>query len=128
MTSAHTAAVLTWIYAAGFGFPVVYVVPYLVRNGTLPTFLDLFPMYGGPWSSRVEVRNLVVLLISFLVLTLLAAWAGWLVWNGSRAGAMLSLALLPVEAVFWLGFALPIPWVFGVARIAFLTLAWKSLN
>ena len=41
---------------------------------------------------------------------------------------MLSLALLPVEAVFWLGFALPIPWVFGVARIAFLALAWKSLD
>ena len=53
---------------------------------------------------------------------------GWLVWNGSRAGAMLSLALLPVEAVFWLGFALPIPWMFGVARVAFLALAWKSLN
>jgi len=128
MTSAQIAAVLTWVYAAGFGIPAVYVVPHLVRNGTLPTFLDLFPMYGGPWSSRVEVRTLVVLLISFLVLTLVAAWAGWLVWNGSRSGAMLSLALLPVEAVFWLGFALPIPWVFGVARVAFLALAWKSLD
>lgn len=128
MTSAQIAALLTWVYAAGFGVPAVYVAPYLVRNGTLPTFLDLFPMYGGPWSSRVEVRTLVVLLIAFLVLTLVSAWAGWLVWNGSRAGAVLSLALLPVEAAFWLGFALPIPWVFGVARVAFLTLAWKSLD
>jgi hypothetical protein len=128
VTSAQIAAVLTWVYAAGFGIPAVYVVPYLVRNRELPTFLDLFPMYGGPWSARVEVRTLVVLLISFLVLTLVAAWAGWLVWNGSRAGALLSLVLLPVEAVFWLGFALPIPWVFGVARIAFLALAWKSLD
>ncbi len=128
MTSTQIAAVLTWVYAAGFGIPAVYVVPYLVRNGSLPTFLDLFPMYGGPWSSRVEVRTLVVLLVSFLVLTLVAAWAGWLVWNGSRAGAVLSLALLPVEAVFWLGFALPIPWVIGVARAVMLVLAWKSLD
>ena len=128
MSSAQIAAVLTWVYAAGFGIPAVYVVPYLVRNRELPTFLDLFPMYGGPWSGRVEIRTLVVLLISFLVLTLVAAWAGWLVWNGSKTGAALSLVLLPVEAVFWLGFALPIPWVFGVARIAFLALAWKSLD
>ena len=128
MSSAQIAAVLTWVYAAGFGIPAVYVVPYLVRNRELPTFLDLFPMYGGPWSARVEVRALVVLLITFLVLTLVAAWAGWLVWNGSRAGAVLSLVLLPVEAAFWLGFALPIPWVFGVARVVFLALAWKSLD
>ena len=128
MTSAQIAAVLTWVYAAGFGIPAVYVVPYLVRNRELPTFLDLFPMYGGPWSARVEVRTLVVLLITFLVLTLFAAWAGWLVWNGSKAGAVLSLLLLPVEAMFWVGFALPIPWVFGVARIVFLAIAWKSLD
>ncbi len=65
MTTAQIAAVLTWMYAAGFGLPAVYVVPYLMRNGTLPTFLDLFPMYGSPWSSRVEVRTLVVPLVSF---------------------------------------------------------------
>lgn len=41
---------------------------------------------------------------------------------------MLSLVLLPVEAVFWLGFALPIPWVIGAARAALLAFAWKALN
>ena len=128
MTSAQIAAVLTWVYAAGFGIPALYVAPYLVRNGKLPTFLDLFPMYGGPWFARVGHATFVLLLLSFLVVTLIAAWAGWLVWNGSRAGAVLSLALLPIEAVFWIGFALPIPWVFGIARIAFLALAWKSLD
>jgi hypothetical protein len=60
--------------------------------------------------------------------TLVAAWAGWLVWNGSKAGAVLSLVLLPVEAIFWFGFALPIAWVFGFARAALLVLAWKSLD
>jgi hypothetical protein len=128
MTSAQIAAVLTWIYAAGFGIPVAYVAPYLVRNGTLPTFLGLFPMYGGPWSSRVGTRTFVALLIAFAFVTLAAALAGWLVWQGSRTGAVLSLSLLPVEAVFWIGFALPIPWAFGVARVILLALAWKSLD
>ena len=128
MTSAQIGAVITWAYAAGFGIPVLYVAPHLVRNGKLPTFFDLFPMYGGPWSSRVGTPAFVVLLLSFLAVTLAAAWAGWLVWQGSRAGAVLSLVLLPVEAVFWIGFALPIPWALGVARVVFLALAWKSLD
>jgi hypothetical protein len=85
-------------------------------------------MYGGPWSSRLTDTTLAVLLIVFFVVTLVAAWAGWLVWNGSRAGAWLSLVLLPAEAVFWVGFALPIPWLFGVARTALLVFAWKSLD
>ena len=125
---AHVYAVLTWIYAAGFGIPAVPVVVYLLRRGTLPEFFGLFPMYGGPWSSRVGDGTLAVLLIAFLIVTLVASWAAWLVWNGSKAGAMLSLALFPVEAIFWLGFALPIPWLFAIVRAALLIPAWKSLD
>jgi hypothetical protein len=36
------------------------------------------------------------------------AGAAWLVWKGSRVGGVLAMVLLPVEAVFWIGFALPI--------------------
>jgi hypothetical protein len=36
-------------------------------------------MYGSPWSLRVQTGTLVVLLITFLVVTLGAAWAAWLV-------------------------------------------------
>ena len=128
MTSAQIGAVVTWAYAARFGMPVVYVAPYLVRNGALPTFLGMFPMYGGPWSSRVGTRAFVALLFFFAVVTLAAAGAGWLVWQGSRTGAVLSLALLPVEAVFWIGFALPIPWAMGLARVVLLAVAWKSFD
>jgi hypothetical protein len=128
MTSAQIAAVLTWAYAVGFGIPVIYVAPYLVRHGALPTFLGMFPMYGGSWSSRVGTSAFVALLISFAVVTLAAAFAGWLVWQGSRTGALLSLVLLPVEAVFWIGFALPIPWVIGIARVVLLAVAWKSFD
>ena len=128
MGYAHGYAVLTWIYAAGFGITAAPVAVYLLRRGTLPAFFGLFPMYAGPWSSRVGDRTFAVLLIAFLLVTLVAAWAAWLVWNGSKAGAVLSLVLLPVEAIFWLGFALPIAWIFGIARAAVLVLAWTSLD
>jgi hypothetical protein len=36
--------------------------------------------------------------------------------------------LLPVEAVFWYGFALPFPWLIGVLRAVLVALAWKSLG
>ena len=109
MVYAHTFAILTWLYAAGFGISAVPVAAYLLRRGTLPEFFGLFPMYGGPWSSRLGEGPFAILLIAFLIVTLVASWAAWLVWNGSKAGAVLSLVLFPVEAIFWLGFALPIP-------------------
>lgn len=48
--------------------------------------------------------------------------------EGSKTGAVLNLILLPVEAVFWLGFALPIPRLIGIARAALLALAGKPVK
>ena len=48
--------------------------------------------------------------------------------QGSRRGAVVSVVLLPVEAVFWVGFALPIPWFLGAARVALLAAAWPRLR
>ena len=128
MKNARRAAVVTWAYAAAFGIPTIPVSVYLLQNGNLPTFLDLFPMYGGPWSSQFEDVTFVILLITFFVVLLLAAWASWRMQKGSKAGAVFGLVLLPVDAVFWLGFALPFPWLIGVARAALVALAWKSLE
>lgn len=121
-------AVLTWTYAAGFGLPAVPVSVYLLRRGSLPWFGDLFPMYGGPWSGRLRDDQFVGLLLSYLGLTALVAWAALRVRHGSRRGAVVSAGLLPVEAVFWLGFALPIPWVLGAARVALLVAARRRLR
>ncbi len=128
MVDAHVYAVLTWFYAAGFGITALPVAVYLLRRGTLPQFFGRFRMYGGPWSSRLSDGPFAVLRIAFTILTLVVSWAAWLVWEGSEAGAVLSLVLFPVEAVFWLGFALPIPWILGIARAAFLVLSWNSLD
>src|SRR5919106_4769235 len=125
---ARAVSVLTWIYAAAFGFPAVPVALYLRSRGALPTFMDLFPMYGGPWSSSMRSTSLISALIAFLVITLIAAWSGWLLWQGSRLGAIVNVALLPLEAVFWIGFALPIPWLVGSGRVLLVARAWRSLD
>jgi hypothetical protein len=128
MRSARSAAVLTWVYAAGFGLPTIPVSIYLLQRGRLPTFWGLFEMYGGPWSAQLFNQSLVLRLNAFLVVTVVAAWSGWLIWKGLRTGAILNLGLLPVEALFWIGFALPFPWLSGVARTVLLVYAWRSLG
>ena len=130
-TAAATArayAIVTWIYAAGFGGPTVPVAVYLRRRGSLPWFGDRFPMYGGPWSNRLTDSQFIGLLLGYLGLTAAVAGTARRVGRGSRRGALCSLGLLPVEAVFWVGFALPIPWVLGAARLALLVAAWRRLR
>ena len=125
---AHSAAVVTWVYVAAFGAPIIPNAAYIAQNGTLPWFLDAFAMYGGPWTVPFDEGTVLLLLTGFLIVTLAAAWAAWLVWHGSRSGVVASLALLPVEAAFWYGFALPLPWLLGITRAALLIAVWKSLS
>lgn len=99
---------------------------YLAERGRLPSLWGLFDMYGGPWSARYSTTTLVGLLLAFLAVTLVVAGSGWLMWNARRTGAVLNLTLLPLEAVFWIGFALPLPWLIGVARAVLLLGAWKA--
>jgi len=94
MRSARSAAVLTWVYAAGFGLPAIPVSIYLLQRGRLPTFWGLFEMYGGPRSAQLLDQSLVLRLNALLLVTVVAAWSGWLIWKGLRTGAMLNLGLL----------------------------------
>lgn len=126
--SARAAAVVTWIYAAGFGIPAIPVGVYLLNKGRLPTFFNLFEMYGGPWFFRVEPRTFVALLAALSGVSALNAWSGWLLWRGTKTGAVLNLSLLPIEALFWLGFALPFPWLTGAARVVLVLASWRSLG
>ncbi len=126
--AARAAAVVTWAYAAGFGVPTVPVAVFLLQRGRLPSFFGLFDMNAGPWSNRLDDGPFAAVLISFLPVTAAAAWAARQVGRGSRRGAIVSLALMPIEAVYWLGFALPIPWVIGAARVALLAKAWRRLR
>lgn len=128
MVFARIDAVLAWVYAAGFGLPAIPIAIYHLNTGRLPMFFNLFPMYGGRWSGRFSPALFSSLLIAFFVVLVLTSFAAWLLWDGLRVGAILTLALLPVEIVFWLGFDLPIPWAVGIARVVLLIPAWSSLS
>ena len=56
------------------------------------------------------------------------AVAGFLLWRGSMAGAVLALVLLPVGGVFWWGFALPIPPIFALVWTVLILLSWQALR
>src|SRR3712207_322872 len=121
----RTSAILMWLIAAGFGLPTVPVAVFLLRHGRLPWFLDLFPMYGGPVDAWVGPTGYAVLILLFGAVALVEAAIGVLLWKGRPAGAVLSLAILPVDIAFWAAFALPIPPVNAVIRLTLTLLAWR---
>jgi hypothetical protein len=120
------SAVLMWSVAAGFGFPAIPCAHHLLKTGQLPSFFGLFRMYEGPAFARVAPTTFVALLYAFTLLCAVEAVAGVLLWNGARAGLVLSFALLPFEIAFWIAFALPIPPLIGVVRLVLTVLAWRQ--
>ena len=119
---------LMWLIAIGFGLPTPFVASYLLREGKLPTFFGLFPMYGGGAFERWSPNGFIVMLGLFAALSALEAFAGWLLWQGERFGAAMTIALLPAEMVLWIGFALPIPSVVALMRAALLAAGWSALR
>lgn len=128
MIRSRTAAVVTWAYAAMFGIPAVPVAIFLAEQGRLPSLWGLFDMYAGPWSSTFADNRVIGLLLVYSGLVLAAVFSACLLWQMRKAGAVLNLVLLPAEAVFWIGFALPVPWLFGIARVALVAMAWPGLS
>jgi len=124
----RASAALMWLAAAGFGIPAPFVAAHLLRERALPTFLGLFPMYGGGLFERWSLEVFAVLLGVFTALSAIELFAGSLLWQGERLGAFIALALLPVEVVFWVGFAVPFPPLIAVARIGLLAAGWSSLR
>lgn len=123
----RSAAVLLWIDAVGFGVFCLPAIRNLLAGDDIP-FVMGFPAYGrGPFE-RAGVPTTVPLLAGFLLVCILEGVAGWLLWNGHRSGAILAIALLPFGAIFWWGFALPIPPLFAIARTILVVLSWSSLD
>lgn len=81
----------------------------------------------GPFED-IGLKTTVPLLVLFLLVCAAEVLAGWLLWQRRRAGAVLALALLPLEFAFWIGFALPAGPVLGLARTALVLLGWSSLT
>ncbi len=123
----RAAAALGWVAGLGFGLPCIYAIWYLADHGDVWTFLG-FPTYGsGPFEDS-GIETTVPLLVLFLLVCAAELVTGWLLWHRRRAGAVLTLALLPIEFAFWIGFALPLGPVMGLARAVLAVLAWPSLS
>lgn len=123
----RVAAFLHWFIAVGFGVFCVPAIRNLLSGRDIPIVMG-FPAYGrGPFE-RVGLPTTVPLLAAFLLVCILEAIAGFLLWRGSRAGAMLALVLLPLGGIFWWGFALPIPPIFALIWTILIFLSWQALR
>jgi hypothetical protein len=102
----RAASILSLLPALGFGIPCVFAIRFFADNGYVWTFMG-FPTYGeGPfedWGIETTVR----LLVTFLLVCVAELVLALLLWRGRRTGAVLSLALLPVEFLFWVGLRFP---------------------
>jgi hypothetical protein len=123
----RVAAILHWFIAVGFGVFCVPAIRKLLSGRDIPIVMG-FPAYGrGPFE-RIGIPTTVPLLAAFLLVCILEAVAGVLLWRGSMAGAVLSLVLLPLGAVFWWGFALPIPPIVAFVWTVLILLSWQALR
>ena len=125
--SLRVAAILHWFVAVGFGVFCVPAIRNLMMGRDIPIVMG-FPAYGrGPFE-RVGIATTVPLLAAFLAVCILEAVAGSMLWGGYRSGAILALVLTPVGAVFWWGFALPIPPICAVVWTILILLNWQALQ
>ena len=123
----RAAGALAWAVGLGFGLPCVFAIWHLASRGDVWTFMG-FPTYGGGPFEDIGIQTTVPLLVAFLLACTAELVAGWLLWHRRLSGAALALALLPVEFAFWIGFALPVGLVAGLARTVPLLLGWSSLS
>jgi hypothetical protein len=120
------AALLFWATAIGFSASIVPVALYLLEHRDLPQVFGI-RAFSGPFEA-LGVETFVVLLAAFQVVCVLEATTGWLIWTGRRGGGVLGLALLPIAAIFWVGFALPLPPLIGLVRAAIVIANWRLLH
>ena len=123
----RVAAILHWFIAVGFGGFCVPAIGNLLGGRDIPIVMG-FPAYGrGPFE-HIGIPTTVPLLAAFLLVCMLEAVAGFLLWRGSLSGAVLALVLLPLGGIFWWGFALPIPPIFALVWTILILLSWQALR
>jgi hypothetical protein len=125
--SLKASAAVMWVGALGIGVAATLVASHLLRERTLPMVMGI-RLFGGGMVERWRPETIVVLLGLFTATCALQIFAGWMVWNGQKFGAILLLAMLPVEVAFWIAFALPFPPLLAVTRLVLLAWGWSALR
>jgi hypothetical protein len=116
------AGLASVLLGLGFGIPGAVGAWQLAKTGTVWTFMG-FPAYGGGPFERLGIQTSVPLLLGFVVVCAAEVALGVAILMDAPMTARLSVALLVVESVFWVGFALPFGPPLGVARTLLLLLA-----
>jgi hypothetical protein len=112
-----TAATTAFIAGLGFGMPCLLGIRHLAATGDVWLFLG-FPTYGDGPFERAGIRTSVALLAGFLAICIAEITLAVLITRNARSAKTLSSWLLPIELTYWIGFALPVGPVLGLARIA----------
>lgn len=103
----------------GFGIPCLYGIRVFAQTHEVATFLG-FPAYGdGPFAA-IGIATSVPLLSAFLGVCAAEVVTARLLWKGRPSGEVLAFGLLPVELIFWIGFALPFGPLLGATRAGLL--------
>jgi hypothetical protein len=116
------AALASLLLGLGFGIPAAIGAWQFARTGTVWTFMG-FPAYGGGPFERLGIQTSVPLLLAFVVVCAAEVALAVAILADAPLTGRLSVALLVVESVFWVGFALPFGPPLGVARTLLLLLA-----
>ena len=123
-TYTRVAGGLSVALGLGFGPLAVYGAIFFAEHGTVWYFAG-FPTYGdGPFES-IGIPTSVPLISGFAAVCAAEVALGARMWAGRRSSRNLSFALLPFEAVYWIGFALPFGVVLGAVRTAAVTAALR---
>lgn len=121
------ASICLWFSGLGFGIPCIYSIWYFLKTRNIATLMG-FPCYGSGPFEKIGIYTTVPLLFGFMLVCSLECICGWGLWNGDKGSAVLSLAIIPVELIFFIGFALPFGPPLIVIRTALLLFIWSSLN
>lgn len=121
-----TASICLWFAGLGFGLPGLYGI-WSVMKGKGMAYVLGFPTYGNGPFEKIGIHTTLPLLTGFLLVCALECVAGWGLWNNDKGSAVLSCVIIPVEMLFYLGFALPFGPPFILLRLVLLFFSWSSL-
>lgn len=121
----RAAGAIAWLLGLGFGLPCVYATWYFISDDEVWTLFG-FPTYGDGVFEQVGLDTSVPLLLAFLLVCVAEMVLGWWLWSGHRGNRAFAALLLPVELVFWVGFALPFGPILGVVRTALVLVGGRA--
>jgi hypothetical protein len=121
------ASICMWFSGIGFGIPGIYGIWHFMKTKKIAIFMG-FTTYGNGPFEKIGVHTSVPLLTGFLFVCILECISGWGLWNGEKGSAVLSLAIIPAELFFFIGFALPAGPILIVVRTILIFLSWSLLH